>query len=176
MKRSVQLEITSAASKSDNIYNILNELYNKGLVVRTAQFEDGKIRYVVGNYKDSSLRSFISIPPEWEKQLNSINYMSSGLQHKILTSIYTNIDKGYTNKHYNALVMLEAALSKENEKYREISISYALDYISKNIDSTLATTINKKIREKEAKEDILMVLKPITINNIKQTNRNRFKL
>ena len=102
--------------------------------------------------------------------------MSSGLQHKILSSVYTNIDKGYTNKHYTALVMLNAALSKNNEKYREISISYALDYISKNINSELATTINQKIREKENKDNILMLLKPITITDLKQNNRNRFKL
>lgn len=176
MKRSTQLYITSVNSENDNIYSTLSELYNKGLVIRTAQFEDGRIRYVIGNYKDNTLRSFIPIPQEWEKQLNNINYMSSGLQHKILSSVYTNIDKGYTNKHYTALVMLNAALSKNNEKYREISISYALDYISKNINSELATTINQKIREKENKDNILMLLKPITITDLKQNNKNRFKL
>lgn len=162
-KRKMLIDAVERTAKGKTINNKIDNLLNRGFIVRAHRTANGDITYKVGYYKQP-VSEYVNVSAAIVQQLNEINYKDT---------IYNSVKEITSNKIYEYIVELTLAFD-ETDKAREAKLKYIVEKIRKT-DPAMADRVEELIKKEESKEEIIKQLTTDS-NYTEKRKRNTKKL
>lgn len=157
-KRKMLIDAVEKTAKGKTINNKIDNLLNRGFIVRAHRTANGDITYKVGYYKQP-VSEYVNVSAAIAQQLNEINYKDT---------IYNSVKEITNNKIYEYIVDLTLAFD-ETDKARESKLKYIVEKIRKT-DPAMADRVEELIKKEKSKEEII---KQLTTDNNYTEKRKR---
>ena len=162
-KRKMLIDAVEKTAKGKTINNKIDNLLNRGFIVRAHRTANGDITYKVGYYKQP-VSEYVNVSAAIAQQLNDINYKDT---------IYNSVKEITNNKIYEYIVDLTLAFD-ETDKTRESKLKYIVEKIRKT-DPAMADRVEELIKKEKSKEEIIKQLTTDS-NYTEKRKRNTKKL
>lgn len=162
-KRKMLIDAVERTAKGKTINNKIENLLNRGFIVRPHRTANGDITYKVGYYKQP-VSEYVNVSAAIALQLNDINYKDT---------IYNSVKEITNNKIYEYIVELTLAFD-ETDKARESKLKYIVEKIRKT-DPAMADRVEELIKKEKSKEEIIKQLTTDS-NYTEKRKRNTKKL
>ena len=157
-KRKMLIDAVEKTAKGKTINNKIDNLLNRGFIVRAHRTANGDITYKVGYYKQP-VSEYVNVSAAIAQQLNEINYKDT---------VYNSVKEITNNKIYEYIVDLTLAFD-ETDKARESKLKYIVEKIRKT-DPAMADRVEELVRKDKSKEEII---KQLTTDNNYTEKRKR---
>ena len=157
-KRKMLIDAVEKTAKGKTINNKIDNLLNRGFIVRAHRTANGDITYKVGYYKQP-VSEYVNVSAAIAQQLNEINYKDT---------IYNSVKEITNNKIYEYIVDLTLAFD-ETDKARESKLKYIVEKIRRT-DPAMADRVEELIKKEKSKEEII---KQLTTDNNYTEKRKR---
>jgi hypothetical protein len=157
-KRKMLIDAVEKTAKGKTINNKIDNLLNRGFIVRAHRTANGDITYKVGYYKQP-VSEYVNVSAAIAQQLNEINYKDT---------VYNSVKEITNNKIYEYIVDLTLAFD-ETDKARESKLKYIVEKIRKT-DPAMADRVEELIKKEKSKEEII---KQLTTDNNYTEKRKR---
>lgn len=157
-KRKMLIDAVEKTAQGKTINNKIDNLLNRGFIVRAHRTANGDITYKVGYYKQP-VSEYVNVSAAIAQQLNEINYKDT---------IYNSVKEITNNKIYEYIVDLTLAFD-ETDKARESKLKYIVGKIRRT-DPAMADRVEELIKKEKSKEEII---KQLTTDNNYTEKRKR---
>lgn len=162
-KRKMLIDAVERTAKGKTINNKIDNLLNRGFIVRAHRTANGDITYKVGYYRQP-VSEYVNVSAAIAQQLNEINYKDT---------IYNSVKEITSNKIYEYIVELTLAF-EATDKVRESKLKYIVEKIRKT-DPAMADRVEELIKKEKSKEEIIKQLTTDS-NYTEKRKRNTKKL